>query len=293
MRALRTVLSALLILAGASLIALWAVSGVVVKAVEDGTAVHAIAERALADDVIVDAVGDAIADGALDALADAGLDLSLLGLDDVVRSAIEGAARTRDFRTAVLAQVDDAHGQLSAELTAEKREPGPLVIDIDPSDYVNGQIDQIPVVGEAAPEVAIAPVPVEVMDAEAFDDVRRGYGLIELAQRWALWAGIALIVLGLFVTQRLRWFMAKAGLAVGVIAGGLWLALRWWGVDGIAAVLPGGADGTAGSALVRIVSEDTVAMLEDRLSVIALIGLAVAAVFLVVALVTRPRARTA
>ncbi|MDN4474681.1 hypothetical protein QQX09_02305 [Demequina sp. SYSU T00192] len=291
MSALRTVLSALLIIVGGSLIALWAVSGVVVKAVEDGTAVQAIAARALDNDVIVDAVGDAIADGALDALADAGLDLSLLGLDDVVRDAIAGAARTRDFREAVLAQVDDAHGQLSAELTEEDRAPGPLVIDVDASAYVNGQIDRIPVVGERAPEVSLAPVPVEVMDADTFDDVRTGYRLMELAQRWALWAGLALIVLGLFVTHRLRWFMAKAGLAVGAIAGGLWLALRWWGVDGIAAVLPGGADGTAGSALVRIVSEDTVAMLEDRLSVIALIGFAVAAVFLVVALVTRPRVR--
>ncbi|WP_062316252.1 hypothetical protein [Demequina maris] len=293
MSALRTVLSALLIILGGSLIALWAVSGVVVKAVEDGTAVQGIAERALANDVIVDAVGTAIADGTLDALADAGLDLSILGLDDVVRNAIEGAARTRDFREAVLDQVDDAHGQLAAELTAEDRDPGPLVIEIDPSAYVNGQIDQIPVVGERAPEVTIAPVPVEVMDADTFDDVRTGYRLMEIAQRWALWAGIALILVGLVVTHRTRWFMAKAGLAVGVIAGGLWLALRWWGVDGIAAVLPGGADGTAGSALIRIVSEDTVAMLEDRLSVVALVGFAVAAVFLVVALVARPRPRTA
>ncbi|WP_062522678.1 hypothetical protein [Demequina silvatica] len=289
MRALRTVVSALLILAGASLIAAWAVSGVVVRAVEDGTAVHAIAERALEDQAIVDAIGTAIADGALDGLAEAGYDLDFLGLDDVVREAIENAARSDDFRTALLAQVDDARAQFSAQVTAEVRAPAPLVIEIDPSQYVNARIDDIPVVGERAPEVALDPVPIEVMSAADFEDVRTGYRALELAAQWGLWAGLAAIVLGLVITHRTRWFMVKAGAAVAVVAGGLWLVLQWWGVDGIVATLPGGAEGSAGTALLRIVTEGTVAALSERLGVIALVGAAVAAVFLVVAWVTRPR----
>ncbi|WP_156155826.1 hypothetical protein [Demequina phytophila] len=290
MRALRTVLSALLILVGASLIAAWAVSGVVVRAVEDGTAVHAIAERALEDQAIVDAIGTAIADATLDALAEAGYDLGFLGLDDVVRGAIENAARSDDFADALLAQVDDARAQFSSHVTEEERAPAPLVIEVDPSQYVNARIDDIPVVGERAPDVALQPVPVEVMSASDFEDVRTGYRAVETAAQWALWAGLAAIALGLVVTHRTRWFMVKAGAAVAVVAGGLWLVLRWWGVDAIVATLPGGADGSAGTAFARIVTEDTVAALSERLGVIAAVGFAVAAVFLVVALLTRPRA---
>ncbi|WP_062464042.1 hypothetical protein [Demequina soli] len=291
MRALRTVASAVLILVGASLIALWAVSGVVVSAVEDGSAVHSIATRALSDQEIVDAVGTAIADGALTALADAGVDLSRLGLDDTVRGWIEDAARTDEFRTALLAQVDDARAQFATQVTEPDRAPAPLILELDADQYVNSQIARIPVVGSRAPQVDLAPIPVQVMDASTFEDVRTGYHVMELAQRWALWAGIALVVLGLFVTHRARWFVAKAGLAVGAIAGGLWLVLTWWGVDGIASVLPGGSGGTAGEALTRLVTQDTVDALQARLGVVSLVGFAVAAVFLVVALVTRPRAR--
>ncbi|WP_062303719.1 hypothetical protein [Demequina subtropica] len=284
MKALRTVASAVLILLGASLIASWAVGGVLVRTVEDGTAVHGIAERALATDAIVDAAADAMADGALDAIAEAGVDLERLGLDAAVRAAIEGAARSDDFRDAVLDQIDAAHAQFAAEATAEDRAPAPLLIDIDASGYVNARIDDVPGIGSRVPDLALEPVPVRVLSATAFERVRTGYRYAELAQRWGLWAGIACIVLGLVVTHRTRWFLAKAGLAVGAVAGGLWLVLTWWGVEGIARALPGGQDGAAGEALLRIVTAEGVDALAGRLGVVALVGLAVGAVALAGAL---------
>ncbi|WP_062385656.1 hypothetical protein [Demequina iriomotensis] len=289
MRGLRTVAAAFLIVLGASLIALWAVSGVVVRAVEDGTVVHGIAQRALDDDAVSARIARAVADGALEALADAGVDLERLGLDGAVRGLLEDEASTDDFHAAVLAQIDGARAQFEAEVTAEDRASAPLLIDVDVSDYVNGRIDDVPVVGERAPDVVVAPIPVRVMSADAFDTVRTGYRYAQLAQSWGLVAGIACIVVGLVVTHRTRWFVAKAGLAVGVIAGGLWLLLQWWGVEGFARALPGGADGSAGAALLEIVTDETMAVLEARLGVVALVGLAVCALALAFALLTRRR----
>lgn len=289
MSALRTVASALLILLGASLIALWAVAGVVVGAVEDGSAARGIAERALDEPVVVAEVTEQVADRALAALADAGFDAEALGIDGLLRGLIAAETESDTFREAVLDQVDDARAQIEAELTAEERAPGPLVITVDPNAYVNARVDDVPLIGDALPEVTIAPVPVEAVEADRFEDMRRGYGWLQTAQDWALWAGLAALVGGLIVTHRTRWFVAKAGLGVAAIAAALWLMLAIWGVDGIAAVLPGGSEGTAATALTRIVSEATVPDLQARLAVVAGIGAAVAAVFLGLALLGRRR----
>ncbi|SEI91429.1 hypothetical protein [Demequina mangrovi] len=291
MSGLRTAASAALILLGAMLIVAWAVAGVVVSTVEDGTAVHGIAVRALESDAVLDGIADAASDSALEAMAEAGFDAERWGLDTAVRAVIADAARADEFRGAVLDQIDAVHAQASDEITAEDRPSGPLRLEIDVSGYVNAQIDAIPVVGEQVPDLVVEPIPVRVLGAEAFERVRTGYGYAELAQRWALWAGLACIVLGFVVTHRTRWFGAKAGLAVGAIAGGLWLVLTWWGLDGILRLLPGGSDGDAAEALLRIVTEDGIDALASRLGTLALIAFAVAAVLLAVALLTRPRPR--
>ena len=102
MRLLRTLASAVLILAGATLIALWAVGGVVVRAVEDGSAVHGIAATALDDPLIRAAMAEETTAQAVEALADAGLDLEVLGHAD----------------RQLLASVAEAFADLGVELIA-------------------------------------------------------------------------------------------------------------------------------------------------------------------------------
>ncbi|MFP5359584.1 MAG: hypothetical protein ACLGHM_03705 [Actinomycetes bacterium] len=289
MRILRTLVSALLIVAGAVSIALWAVSGVVVSAVEDGTAVRAIATAALEEPAVVEAIGASLGDAAVEGLADAGLDLAVVGLDAPLRELVAGAARTPEFRQALLAQVDDARVQFARELTAEDRAPAPLVITVDASGYVNGQIATLPVVGAAAPQLELAPVPVTVMSEERFEDTRRAYDVAQFAHRWGLWVGLGLFLLGLIVSPRTRWFLAKAGLAVAVLAGAAWIALEVWGLETIAGALPGGADGPAGTALSAIITAETVPLLQERLITVGAAAAGVGSVALMIALVRLPR----
>ncbi len=291
MRILRTIASAVLILLGASLIALWAVSVVAVRAVEDGTALHGMAERALDDPRVVVALGETLGDGAVDALEERGIDTSTLGLDDALRALVGGAVGTDEFRQALLAQIDDARAQFAAQLTDALRDPRPLVLLVDATDYLNERIDSIPLVGSSVPDVTVPPVPVEVLDADTFETVRSVYSVMEWAKTWALWAGIALIVVGMVVTQRLRWFLAKTALAVGAIAGGLWAAMQVWGVDGIVAALPGGRDGGVGTLITRVMTEETVPLVQDRLLAVAFWALGIAAVAFAIAVLVRPADR--
>lgn len=291
MKWVNTVISAILILMGAASIALWAVSTVAVSAVEDGTAVHGIAVRALDDPEIVAALGETLADGAVDALAERGIDPSRLGLERALRTLIENEVATDEFRDALLEQIDAGHEQFATQLTQVLGEPAPLVLEVDPSAYVNTRIASIPVVGAGIPPITMPPLPVEVLDAQTFEDVRSVYSLMELASPWALWLGIAFIVIGMFVTLRFRWFLAKTGLAIGAVTGGLWLILRLWGVDGIVRVLPGRSGGSLGTLLTRVMTEETVPALESRLLVVAAAALILALAFFMIGILTMPRGK--
>lgn len=289
MSALRTVASAILIVLGALLIALWAVSGIVTRAVEDGTAVRGIAERAFEDPAIVAAVGRTMGDGAVDGLAERGVDLEAVGLDDALRTLLARVAESDAFRRAVIDQIDDVYDQISSQLTAALREPAPLVVGIDPSSYVNDQVDAIPLVGESLPELALADVPVELMDEPTFTRARTAYQVAEAADPWALWIGLALLAAGILVSHRRRWFVAKTALALAVVTGGLWLLLQMRGLAGTVALLPGGADGDLGTLLLRVVTEEAEPELRSRLLTVALWSLVGAVLFAAAGALTRPR----
>ncbi|MFV0634883.1 hypothetical protein [Demequina sp.] len=264
MSVLRTLISALCIVGGAVLIAAWAVSSVIVGAVEDGTAVRGMAERALDNPAVRSVMATQITDQTLAALADQGIDIDQQLVRSAIESSLEAAIGTEVFRTAVLAEVDDAHEQFAAALTDSLRAPAPLVLSVDVSDAVNARIDEVGAVGSAIPDVTVPAVDVEVMSADKFETTRDAYGEVEWAQQWGLWAGLALLVVGILVSQRKRWFLAKVFFAVAVICllfGGM---IGLLGPETIVTFIPGGSDGPGATLWRDVLTEEAAPLVMER-----------------------------
>lgn len=264
MSLLRTVMSALCIIAGAFLIASWAVSSVIVDAVEDGTALRGITERALDSPEVRAALAEHMTDRAVGSLSESGFDASLPLVRGAVESGFEAVVSTDAFRDSVLAEVDDAHGQFAEQLTDSLQEPAPLVLEVDVSDTVNARLDEVPGVGTSLPEVTVAPISVEVLSAGTFTTVRDTYQQIEWASTWGLWVGIGLLIAGLLVSQRRRWFVAKVLLAVGVICLLLGGAIALLGPETIVTFIPGGTEGPLSTIWRDILTEETAPLVMTR-----------------------------
>jgi hypothetical protein len=89
---------------------------------------------------------------------------------------------------------------------------------MDVSATVNKQLGEIPVVGSQIPRVSVAPVQVEVVSADSFNKARTAYSRLEFAKHYFLWIGAALILLGLAVSTRRLYVVAKFLIAVGAMA---------------------------------------------------------------------------
>jgi len=278
--AVRTLVSAVCILLGAALIASWAVSSVLVRAVEDGTALRGIAERALDSSQVREAIAAEATDRALGAIADAGAGAAGPLIDGAIETAMRRAVDSPQFAEAALNAVDDAHAQFAAALTDSLREPAPLVIEVDVSDTINGRIDDLPAVGEAIPDVSVPPVRVEVLDAATFETTRAAYSRVEWAAAWGLWAGIGALTVGIVVSARRRWFVAKTLLAVGVISLGFGAAIAVFGPETIVRFVPGGGEGAWATLWRDVLTEEAAPVVTTRalwLGAAALAGAAIAA----------------
>ncbi len=280
MRAFRTLLSAIAIVAGATLVVLWLVSWVAIRAVEDGSATESIVVVALKNPAVTDKIGVQIKDSAFAALSDRGIDLDVWGVGDAAAESISDLVGTPEFRDSVLAQLQEAREELRDELTVPDRPRAPFDIQIDTSELVNDRIDGVTGAVVDVPNVSVAPVRIEVVSADTFENARTGYARMEFAKRFFLWAGLALIALGMIVSTRKRWVIAKFLTAVAVFSLGAYLALVWIGPDRIAGWLPGGADGGWGSVFGDVIANEALPAVTGNLllaSGIALVGAAVAA----------------
>ncbi len=280
MRAFRTLLSAITILAGATLVVLWLVSWVAIRAVEDGSATESIVVVALKNPAVTDKIGVEIKDSAFAALSDRGIDLDVWGVGDAAAESISDLARTAEFRDSVLEQLQQAREELHDELTVPGRPPAPFDVQIDTSQLVNDRIDGVTGAAIDVPNVSVAPVRIEVVSADTFEKARTGYARMEFAKRFFLWAGLALIALGMIVSTRKRWVIAKFLTAVAVFSLGAYAALVWIGPDRIAGWLPGGADGGWANVFGDVIANEALPAVTGNLllaSGIALVGAAVAA----------------
>ncbi len=219
---MRTLVSALAIVAGALMIVGWLIATPVVSIIEDGSLATSVTERFFDDDALLGQASDAVAERAVEALAERGV--SGGAVESGVGLAVDALAQSDAFAAVVIAAVDRQREEIAAQLTDPDREPAPLTVAVDLSGAVNDTIDGVPVVGSAAPDVALAPIEIQLADADRTEQLRTGYRVASWLQQWGLWAGLALLVFGLLVSKRKKWLIPKfagalavAGLAVAAI----------------------------------------------------------------------------
>ncbi|WP_062202068.1 hypothetical protein [Demequina salsinemoris] len=262
MRLLRTVLSALCILAGAVSILGWAVGGIAVDAVEDGTAVVGFTERAVSAEPVQEALAGTVTDEVLGWLEEQGVSFASSDLEDTLDSLFESLVGSDLFQDLVVAQAEDSRRQIAEALTDESREAAPLVLEVEVDSLLADQLT--PVVGSLASRIDIAPVEIVVMDADTFEHARTAYKILAFLAQYGLWLGIGLVVAGLLVSPRRAWFLPKLLLAVGVMSLLAWGALTFMGVDAVVALVPGGDDGALTALVSGVLSEDSLPTLEQR-----------------------------
>lgn len=276
-------MSALAIVAGALLMVGWALSHLVVSAVEEGGAVEGMTEAVLDSPAVLAHLSDELSEATIAMVTTEWVDVEQWGLDVPIRAAVARVVHSDAFATLVQSQMRAARAQISLELTNPDRPPGPLVVRLDVSPLLNDGLGAIPVVGEWAPEVVVAPVPVEVVSADNFEKARTAYGWMRLADTWFLWAGIALFVGGALISARRRWFPAKVFLAMGVLVLTCAAALTLVAPHRIAGWVPGGADGPLGTMTVGILTSPSTSVATGRLWWWGAAALAVAGILALIA----------
>ncbi|WP_084130592.1 hypothetical protein [Demequina sp. NBRC 110055] len=280
MRALRTLVSALCILAGALMVVAWAASSAAVRAVEDGSALSGLTRAAFSVPSVVESISTRAKEQVIGTIEDSGVNPAAVGIEDTVRTAVDDAVRSDEFEQAVAAAAEDADDQFVVALTDPDREAAPLVLAVNVSGVVNARIDEIPAVGAVAPDLSLPPAEFEVVDAATFETVRSTYGVMTWLAAWGLWVGLALLAIGMLVTHRRRWFVAKALLAIGVLTFGFGIVVRFVDPDAVLAVLPGGDEGTLGALWASVVTEEAAPAIAQRsllIGAVALVGAAIAA----------------
>ncbi len=285
MTALRTVFSALCIVVSAIVIIFWALAHVAVNAVEDGTAVRGMTERALNSQAVRDALSNDLTSRTVAALRDQGVDLVGLGLEGTVNEVISRGIATDAFRSTVLEQVEDAQAQVSEQLTDPARQPSPLAITVDLSQSVNARLGDVGGPIAALPSLSLPAVTMEVLDTHQFEQTRFAYGGLRWLQKWGLWAGLAVLALGLLISSRRRWFVPKVLLAIGVAGVGVGVIIAARGPESFVMTMAGDGDGAWAIVWRDLISQDAVRVVMTRSLWVGGIALAGAAVATALALV--------
>jgi hypothetical protein len=249
-RLVRTLASALCIVLGALLVATWAASVAALDAIENGTVIEDATARAITTDLAQTALVDNGTTAVLDALADQGIDTDTPGIEGITRGIIESIVSSDAFVNVVHSQTKSIREQMVAALNGEGS--GAISVSLDFSDQVNALLGEIPVIGDSLPQISVPGVPVQIMDEDTADTARTTWHWLHIAQQWFGWIGLALFAVGILVSFRKRWFLAKVSLAVGVMSGLIWLAMRALEPQTLAERLPGG--GVSDAIVIEIVN---------------------------------------
>lgn len=285
---LRTVMSAMAILAGAACVVAWALGSLVVGAVTSGDVVARVAASSMDNPAVTSALSAQVSTRVLDGFERQGVDVAALGLEGIVTSAVESTIESQAFADEVESQAAEAREQIERELTREDRPAGPLVLSFDISALINDRLQGIPIVGLLVPDVAVPPVEYEAVDAATFTQARESYGWAIRASQWGLWAGLALMAAGLLISERRRWFLSKFALAVGVFAAVLWAVVTWTEADDVTSLTPEQVPTSLGEVIGAALTGETAAVVADRAMIVAIVALATALVLGAIAWATTP-----
>jgi len=273
MSGFRTVVSAICTVLAAVLGVVWIAAQTVVRSVDERAAVHEFTQSFVEDPQVLDAAVGAGTARVTEALSSAGIEFP--GLDLIVGEIVNAVVYSDAFASAAQAQAASAADQL---LDSIKDESGPMVVTIDISDAVNERLEQIPFVGSSLPDITIAPIPVEVANEEEADGVRTAYDRLQWAATWAGWLALGLLVLGLIVSHRRRWYPAKAALALGVASAVGWALVTYTEPGTVLASLPGGLEGTGPADVVSGLVDDAATDIASVLGFVAIGAMIIAVV---------------
>jgi len=268
MKGLRTVVSAIAILAGAAFVVAWGGAWLLLAAVDDGVVARTMARTALATPSVSATIADEMMTRTTYSLSSHGIDLKALGAEAAVRTALAEWTKSEDFRQTVLDQVDAASEKLREDLASPDRPQGPFTISIDISGTVNKQLGEVPVIGSRIPTVAVAPVQVEVVSADSFTKARSAYSRLEFANRYFLWIGGAFVALALAVSARRSYVIAKFLMAVGAMALVLVAVVTILTPGRLASFMPGGDQGTWGRIAFQAFSDATLPGMRQTVAIV-------------------------
>jgi len=248
---LRTIASAICIVLGALCIATWAASWAALDAIREGTVIEDVTARAIASQGAQDALVENGTEQVLLALEEAGIDSTTPGIEGTTAALIKALVSSEAFNNLVHAQTKSIREQMVVALDSDG--PGAITITINLSDEVNMRLEQVPVIGSSIPEIAVPGIPVQVMDDATAAKARTVWDALHFAKQWFGWLGLALVAIGILVSNRKRWFFAKLALAVGVISAAVWLVMTLLEPQTLAERIPGG--GVADALIVELVHQ--------------------------------------
>jgi len=287
----RTLVSAVCIVLGSLLIAVWAASWVALSALENGTVVDSAAATAIDSPVVREQIASAMGDQAVAALGRAGVDTAAPGLEVTVRAALTAAARSSAFGELLASQISVVREQFVAALQDSDADGRPITVSINVTDFFNEKMSSAPVVGSLLPNVTVPPVSVEVLGAQKADDARRAYDWMTIAATWFLWLGLGVLALGIVVSHRRRWFLAKVSLAIAAMSAGAWAILTFVDPATIIRWLPGGSGGAASGVVSAVIAAEAGPSLARRMAIVAIAAMVVAGILFALALALASSAR--
>lgn len=238
MNAVRTVLSALCILIGAALLAMWAAAWVALTAIEDSTVIEDSTARALASNAAKEAIIETGTERTLLALSTAGVSLDIPGLETAVETLVAAVVNSGTFSQVVHSQAGSIREQVVTDLNGPG--VGSVTVTLDFTEAVNAGLGELPFVGDSIPHVKVPGVPVEVMDEDTGDSARLLWDRMHVAKQWFGWLGLTFLALGMVVSYRKRWYLMKVAWAIAAISAAVWAFFTFAEPQTIANLIPGG-----------------------------------------------------
>jgi hypothetical protein len=223
----RAALSAVLVLFGVAALVAWLVCSMTLRALEDGPAFASAASTIASSPTLRNEVATRASDQVLVKLAASGVDIEGLGLDRVIRSLTSAAVATPAFQAGLNKAAADAHDAILTQLRESNRRSAPVSVDVDVVALIGGTDTAVTsIIQGALGDKTVAVVPVQVATAQQFNDWRTAYRVATFGRSWFAIGGGALLLAGLLVSARRRWFLPTALLLLGLCAGGVALGLH-------------------------------------------------------------------
>lgn len=267
----RSIAAVVLVVIGALLSAAWAISVTAVRSIEDGTAGDALVASVLESPQSADVVADQVI-GALDEALDTPVAQAALALaEQQVRAAVVTVVSSDVVSELIREGGSRAKDRLLDELTDPDREPGAFVLRVDLSERINARLGEVPVIGGLLPAIQLPALTVEVISAEAFEDLRDLFAVMKTIATWGLWVAVVTVAAGIAVSRRWVVFGARALAGVGAFAVVLSLVLGSMGPSALAGLMPGGRDGGAGVLVEDLLADVALEPITHTLMVLGLV----------------------